>query len=506
MSRVLSVIPFETEPGRAYLYDDNTGMVFPSTPATLELLEAHRDRPLESAVASLNGRHSAGALEAAADFINRWETRFGAFYRIPEYGEATRKQMMEFSQSDVETLLAEHAWVQLVLVLTENCNLRCSYCYYSDAYPLSRNRTEKQLSLETGKKALDYFFSHAAPKVASNPMRKLAINFYGGEPLMAQKVLRELTLYAREHAPAELVFAVTTNGTMLRGDIVDFLVEQGFYILVSLDGGAEDHDRNRVFPNGGGTFDRIVQNLRDLRSRHPHYKKVHHIAVFDWKTDLERVNQFHEENADWLPPLQMASQANDGDTTYYQQFSEEDRNRFREGHQQLEQIYLDARMSGRPVPVFARVYFEMRIISALLRRRQGNLPFGILPFTNTCVPGSKLAVRADGTLDICERINGTMPIGHLDDRGIDYARVESIIKDYNEKVCSNCWSCPVTKLCARCFASCNTDQTFSGNENCQNTVEGIRLTLATMYRVLEAKPDAFSDLSFFNPELQLLTR
>lgn len=505
MSRVLSIIPFEAAPGRGYLYDDNTGMVFPSNSATLDLLEAHRDVPLEAAVASLSGRHPADALETAADFINRWETRFGAFYRSPEYGEAARKQMLEFSQHDVESLLSEHAWIQLVLVLTENCNLRCSYCYYSEAYPLSRNRTDKQLSFETGRKALDYFFAQAAPKIASNPMRKLAINFYGGEPLMAQKVLRELTLYAKEHAPAEVVFALTTNGTMLRGEVVDFLVEQGFYILVSLDGGAEDHDRNRIFPGGGGTFERIKQNVIALRDRHPDYKKVHHISVFDWKTDLTRVNQFHEDNADWLPPLQMTSQANENDTSYYKQFSEEDKNRFKETHQRLERLYLDARTSGQTVPVFARVYFEMRIVGALLRRRQGNLPFGILPFTNTCVPGSKLAVRTDGTLDICERINGTMPIGDVD-HGVDFALVEKIIKDYNEKICGDCWSCPATKLCSRCFASCNTEGTFSNEESCADTVEGIRLTLSTMYRILETQPDAFSDLSFFNPELQMITR
>ncbi|MEO8378475.1 MAG: radical SAM protein [Acidobacteriota bacterium] len=505
MSRVLTIIPFEAEPGRAYLYDDNTGMVFPSSPATLDLLEAHRDAPLDAAVASLSSRHPADALESAADFINRWETRFGAFYRTQEYGEAMRKQMREFTQNDVEALLDEHAWIQLVLVLTENCNLRCTYCYYSEAYPLSRNRTDKTLTFETGRKALDYFFAHAAPKIARNPLRKLAINFYGGEPLMAQKVLRELTEYAMEHAPAEVVFALTTNGTMLRGDIVDFLVERGFYILVSLDGGAEDHDRNRVFPGGKGTFDRIKQNLLDLRTRHPHYRRVHHISVYDWKTDLDRVSQFHEENADWLPPLQMTSQANENDTLYYKQFDRDDLARFKASHQRIEQLYLDARMSGKEVPVFARVYFEMRIVGALLRRRQGNLPFGILPFTNTCVPGSKLAVRTDGTFDICERINGTMPIGDVD-RGLDYGQVEKIIKDYNEKICGDCWSCPATKLCARCFASCNTDETFSNDKSCPDTVEGIRLTLSTMYRILEKQPDAFSDLSFFNPELQLLTR
>lgn len=505
MQRVLTVIPFEAAPGQSYLYDDNTGMIFPSTPAIEALLEAHREVPLDAAVASLSDRHAPDALERAADFINRWESRFGAFYRTREFGAAIRRQMLEFTRADVEALIEEQAWVQLVLVATENCNLRCSYCYFSEPYTLSRNRTDKQLPYETGRKAIDYFFENAARKIARNPMRKLAMNFYGGEPLMNARTLRDLTLYAKEHTPAELVLAITTNGTILKGDIVDFLVEQGFYILVSLDGGAEDHDRNRVFPGGLGSHDKIVENLKAFRERYPDYRRIHHISVFDWGTDLLRVHRFHEDNKDWLPPLQMTSQVNENDTTYYDQFSAEEVARFKEAHRDLEQVYLDAKTSGQPVPQFARLYFEQRLVGAFLRRRQGNTPFGIMPFTGNCVPGSKLTVRTDGTFDICERINGTMPIGHVD-RGLDFDAIERIIRDYNQKICGGCWACPATKLCGHCFASCNTKETFVKQDDCRGTIDALKLTLASMYRILEVQPDAFSDLSFFNPELQLLTR
>src|ERR1700760_189917 len=155
MQRVLAVVPFEAQPGHHYLYDDNTGMVFPSSPATVDLLKAHRAVPLDAAAASLADRHSADALAAASAFIERWETRFGAFYRSAEYRQAIEKQMLEFSREEMEALIAQNAWVQLVLVVTEDCNLRCSYCYYSEPYALSRNRTSRQLSFETGKKAID---------------------------------------------------------------------------------------------------------------------------------------------------------------------------------------------------------------------------------------------------------------------------------------------------------------------------------------------------------------
>jgi hypothetical protein len=134
--------------------------------------------------------------------------------------------MLDFSRADVEALVTEHAWVQLVLVLTEDCNLRCTYCYYSGAYPLSRNRTSQQLSVENGKKALDMFFAQAAPKIAKNPMRKLAINFYGGEPMMAQRTLaagvdqQVLSIWS----PGEAVWVSLTHGCTSGGCVRKTLV------------------------------------------------------------------------------------------------------------------------------------------------------------------------------------------------------------------------------------------------------------------------------------------
>ncbi|MCA9940472.1 MAG: radical SAM protein, partial [Anaerolineales bacterium] len=315
MNRVLATMTFDSFQGNSYLYDDNTGMVFPATAALIALLEAHTIQPLETAIAGLATQYSQAELIQAANFIHRWETMYGAFYRDDNWRAMMQKHMFDYSTDDVKSLVTQE-FRQLVLVLTENCNLRCRYCFFSEAYPLTRNRTYNTLSFETGRKAIDYFFAQARPAVLAHPLRKLAITFYGGEPLMASKTLQNLLTYAQENAPCELIFSLTTNGTLLQGEIAQTLVDFDVAINISLDGPQPDHDRNRVLPKGKGSFDLIMKNLKAFRQRFPDYEKLALVGVFDWKTDLFRVADFFEENKSWLPPLQMLSRVNEQDTVY----------------------------------------------------------------------------------------------------------------------------------------------------------------------------------------------
>lgn len=65
----------------------------------------------------------------------------------------------------------------ITLQITQNCNLRCSYCVYSGKYK-NRAHSQKTMSKETAQKAIDYYISH------SRDTKNLSIGFYGGEPLL----------------------------------------------------------------------------------------------------------------------------------------------------------------------------------------------------------------------------------------------------------------------------------------------------------------------------------
>jgi len=156
----------------------------------------------------------------------------------------------------------------MVLNVTNKCNLACTYCYeYGE---------DKIVDTENGKKPK--FMSEATARDAVEFMLKESgtsprahLTFFGGETLLNFPVLKTTVAYARRRA-AELGktvdFSLTTNATLLRPEIVEFLIENEVGVTVSIDGPKEMQDRFRVFHNGAGSYDEVMPKVRDLLQKH----------------------------------------------------------------------------------------------------------------------------------------------------------------------------------------------------------------------------------------------
>ena len=95
------------------------------------------------------------------------------------------------------------------------------------------------MSLTSMKSAIDDFLLRSA--------KECHIVFYGGEPLMAIDVIKEAVEYVKNTITNKHVqFSIITNGTLLTEENVLFLINNNFYLQVSLDGPCEIHNRNRV--------------------------------------------------------------------------------------------------------------------------------------------------------------------------------------------------------------------------------------------------------------------
>jgi uncharacterized protein len=189
-------------------------MVFPGSPALVDVIRARAESA--GPTDSLRSRYPPDDLEEALRFVTQRESHYSAFYRTDSEREASARAGRDVSSQDVATAIEEAGFRHLVLTLTENCNLRCRYCAFSDVYALTRNRTERIMSLDVGRRAIDYFFARASAHVRRNPSRIISIGFYGGEPLLAQAAMQQLVSYALAHAPCPIVFTITTNGTLLQ--------------------------------------------------------------------------------------------------------------------------------------------------------------------------------------------------------------------------------------------------------------------------------------------------
>jgi len=143
------------------------------------------------------------------------------------------------------------------LMLDHACNLRCTYCYNGAPFP-------QPMTPEVMEAAVALGFSRG-----QGPVR---VGFFGGEPLMAFAAMREGVRLAREASARtgrSVSFTVTTNGTLLSGDRLDFLAREGFRVAVSLDGPADVHDRHRRFADGTGSHALVARHVREALPRLP---------------------------------------------------------------------------------------------------------------------------------------------------------------------------------------------------------------------------------------------
>lgn len=150
----------------------------------------------------------------------------------------------------------------IVLLLTQACNLKCSYCY-GDA---GRYGEGGKMNKKTAFQAIDWLME------ASGEKQTVRVGFLGGEPMLSFELMRQVILYA-EHKVEEkgkrIFFYTTTNGTLLDDESIAFLKEHDVSVQVSLDGPKELHDAQRPFANNEGSFDVIVPRLKKLLKEMP---------------------------------------------------------------------------------------------------------------------------------------------------------------------------------------------------------------------------------------------
>lgn len=148
----------------------------------------------------------------------------------------------------------------LCLHIAHDCNLGCKYCFAEEGEYHGRRAL---MSLETGKKALDFLVKNSGSRV------NLEVDFFGGEPLMNWDVVKELVLYGRsleEPNNKKFRFTLTTNGVLLNDEIMEFANKEMANIVLSIDGRKEVHDKMRPFRGGSNlsSYDVIVPKFQKV--------------------------------------------------------------------------------------------------------------------------------------------------------------------------------------------------------------------------------------------------
>lgn len=145
---------------------------------------------------------------------------------------------------------------ELFINPTLDCNLRCWYCYET-------HQKNSIVSDDTLKSIMCFI----QKKVESQALKEMIISFFGGEPLLKyQEIIRpiiEFTQKICEKNKKKMQVFFNTNGVLLTRKIVDQLYTTGLFCAfqVPFDGNEEYHNKTKKYPNGKGTFDKIINNV-----------------------------------------------------------------------------------------------------------------------------------------------------------------------------------------------------------------------------------------------------
>lgn len=143
--------------------------------------------------------------------------------------------------------------------VTEDCNLRCKYCY------MFHKTSFKKMSFETAKRAIDLILQ-------DEPKYEYVVwNFIGGEPTLEMDLIDKITDYIRitlfrlDHPwKYKHMFSIGTNGLLYKSNKVqDYLKKNENFVDVSItiDGNKEKHDMSRIRKDGSGSFDEVKENV-----------------------------------------------------------------------------------------------------------------------------------------------------------------------------------------------------------------------------------------------------
>lgn len=327
--------------------------------------------------------------------------------------------------------------------MTQQCNLRCTYCCYSGNYRDRRPHNAKEISFDTLQKTLEYIKWHY-----DKDAEEITVCFYGGEALLAKKKVEWMISELLSIFKDKVRFSFSTNGLLLIEEVIDRLVNiQNTFVNVTIDGNKYMHDKHRRTVSGNGSYDIIIRNLRLFRAKYPEFyeERVRFLStVYSWNDVLKLAEVWNDEPSianhypvhisHIIPNFDDASQNYDTwevKNNFYKQAFEE----YKRGHKGI--------LYG---------CFQ-KLIDIVDNRNYLKLPSELN--IQTCYQGLfSTFINVDGDLYACEKFCGTLNIGNVR-QGIDENKAFSLLQQFTERknhLCSSCWA---QRFCRMCMTSLN---------------------------------------------------
>jgi len=325
--------------------------------------------------------------------------------------------------------------VTLELMLTEACNLACSYCFEYDA------KSGRHMSPQVARGAVDFLID------ASRQSEWVGITFIGGEPMLRFDLIREVVEYAKKQAAAagkRAFFDMTTNGLPLKEEHLRYFRDVGLRYCLSLDGAPEDNDRHRRTRTGDGSYERIAGKMRLLK-RYQHWQGARVTVMPDTATLLgQNIAHLHHELAINQFIIGFASHVPWSDV----QIAD-----YARGLMEAFEFFLEERVGCRSRRLRIGLLEVGQLSEAYLEH--GGCGWG-------CGAGSgRLAVAPDGTFHGCTKLafaakgegRFPLPLGSIQ-TGLSQPENRGKLLDHLRESRPKCRACPLAPRCqGGCYAA-----------------------------------------------------
>ncbi|EHJ02161.1 Radical SAM domain protein [Clostridium sp. DL-VIII] len=392
---------------------------------------------------------------------------------------------------------------QLIIELTGKCNLRCKYCIYNDYNDGTRNFNTESIEFETAKKAIDYIYLHRSNK-------RLAITFYGGEPLVKFDVMKQCIEYSLEHLKdCNLSFSLTTNLTLITKEIADYLARiPNLSIVVSLDGPEEVQNTARVYVDGKPTFKDAFRGLKILSEAINKYKNttitVNAVLLPPYTVErLEKINRFFE-SLDFLSDDTEVRVTYPSQGTVPESYFDELKNKGYDDYQIADGWFDWAIKKTRESVSNHKTHnIYSYVLEASLTQIHNRIlrdkPLDLYYYNGCCLPGQRrLYVCTDGNYKVCERIGDSPVIGNVDTGLNEEAVKKYYLNKYEEESIQDCSKCWAVRLCDICYADCYDESGIDIEKKrniCKNLRNRYLSWLVYYHQVLEDYPERIGQIS-----------
>lgn len=434
-----STVFYKTKKGYSYYLDMNNEVIGVLHPNFLKFVQEK-----QTAIANHNDISEQNYYKDKYDYLLQHN-----FFKKKNIEESK----IHFTPEMVEDSLANTE--QVVFEVTDGCNLQCVYCGYRDLYKGYDKRENKNLNISDAINIWDQINKIISEKKSIRTNEKIVIGFYGGEPLLNFNFIQNIVMHIKNTSAVDIQFNMTTNA-MLLDKHMNFLIDNDFSLLISLDG---DYNGNsyRLTADKKNPHSKIINNIDLLQKEAPEYfqRRVEFNAVLHDANSVYNIYNYIHTRFGKRPHISEMS--TDGVTQ-------------EEEYKKMKKDFVeDFLISNHKDLIFQEYFTDFPLHKDINNVLKSFLTCSVSVFsdflnskkieklpTGTCLPfNKKVFVTVNGKLLVCEKIDHVFSLGQFNNENklFDFCYISKKYNDYYEKIQEVCQSCYYKNICSKCVFS-----------------------------------------------------